>query len=66
MVQQLGAGSCVQVLQLLHWDLRLHIHDAQDERRVLDLENKTELEDKTDDIQCFSYCINIPLRDQNQ
>lgn len=30
MVQQLGAGSCVQVLQLLHWDLWLHIHDAQD------------------------------------
>lgn len=36
-VQQLGAGSRVQVLQLLHRDLRLHVHDAQDERRVLNL-----------------------------
>lgn len=36
-VQQLGAGSRVQVLQLLHRDLRLHVHDAQDEGRVLDL-----------------------------
>ena len=37
MVEQLGAGSRVQVLQLLHGDLGLHVHDAQDERRVLNL-----------------------------
>lgn len=37
-VEQLGAGSRVQVLQLLHRDLGLHVDDAQDERCVLDLE----------------------------
>lgn len=37
MVEQLGAGSRVQVLQLLHGDLWLHVHNAEDERRVLDL-----------------------------
>lgn len=36
-VEQLGAGSRVQVLQLLHRDLRLHVHDAQDEGGVLNL-----------------------------
>lgn len=37
-VEQLGAGSRVQVLQLLDRDLGLHVDDAQDERRVLDLQ----------------------------
>ena len=37
MVEQLGAGSRVEVLQLLDRDLWLHIDDAQDERRVLHL-----------------------------
>lgn len=40
MIEQLGAGSCVQVFQLLHWNLGLNVHNAQDERRVLNLENK--------------------------
>lgn len=47
-VEQLRAGSCVQVLQLLHWDLRLHIHDAQDERRVLDLEDTKRRNERMD------------------
>ena len=38
-VEQLGARGCVQVLQLLDGDLRLNIHDAQDERRVLYLQS---------------------------
>ena len=37
MVEQLGAGSRVEVLQLLDGDLWLHVDDAQDERCVLDL-----------------------------
>lgn len=45
MVEQFGAGSCVQVLQLFHWDFRLHIHDAQDERCVLNLEENTGAEE---------------------
>lgn len=36
-VQELTAGGCVQVLQLLHGDLGLNVHYAQDERRVLHL-----------------------------
>lgn len=63
MVQQLGAGSCVQVLQLLHWDLRLHIDDAQDKRCVLNLEDKKGVENKADEMQCifiFYYCQHIP------
>lgn len=39
-VEQLGAGGRVQVLQLLHRDLGLHVDDAQDERRVLDLQGE--------------------------
>ena len=50
MIQQLGAGRCVQVLQMFHWDLRLHVHDAQDERRVLNLEDRTQWRIKADDI----------------
>lgn len=46
MVQQLGARGRVQVLQLLHGDLRLHVHDAQDERRVLHLRDDTEEEEE--------------------
>lgn len=38
-VQELTAGSCVQVLQLLHRDLGLNVHYAQDEWRVLHLHN---------------------------
>lgn len=36
-IEQLGAGSSVQVLQVFHWDLWLDVHYAQDERCVLDL-----------------------------
>lgn len=36
-VQKLIARCCVQVLQLLHGDLRLNVHNAQDERRILHL-----------------------------
>lgn len=36
-VQELTAGGRVQVLQLLHGDLGLNVHYAQDERRVLHL-----------------------------
>lgn len=36
-VQELTAGGCVQVLQLLHGDLRLNVHYAQDERCILHL-----------------------------
>lgn len=42
MVQELGAGSRVQVLQLFDRDLRLDVDDAQDERRVLNLRGETE------------------------
>lgn len=38
-VQELTAGGCVQVLQLLHGNLRLNIHYAQDKRCVLNLHN---------------------------
>lgn len=37
MVQELGAGCGVQMFELLHRNFWLHVHDAQDERRVLDL-----------------------------
>lgn len=40
MVQQLRAGRRVQVLQLLHWYLRLDVHDAQNKGCVLDLRDK--------------------------
>lgn len=36
-IEQLGAGSSVQVLQVFHRDLWLYVHYAQDERLVLDL-----------------------------
>jgi len=50
-VEQLGAGHRVQVLQVLHGDLRLHVHDAQDERRVLHLDRETrERRMKPDDV----------------
>lgn len=42
MIEQLGAGSRVQVLQLLHRNLRLNVHNAQDEGRVLNLEDQKE------------------------
>lgn len=48
MVEQLRAGSRVQVLQLLHWDLRLHVHNAQDEGRVLDLEDTKRRNERMD------------------
>lgn len=44
MVQQLGAGSRVQVLQLLHWDLWLNVNDAEDEGRVLNLKIRQDKE----------------------
>lgn len=54
MVEQLRAGSCVQVLQMFHWDLRLHVHNAQDERCVLNLDNNTGEEEAS----CMLY-INV-------
>lgn len=59
MVQQLGAGSCVQVLQLLHRDLRLHVDDAQDKRCVLNLEDKKGAENKADEIQYFLFFTTV-------
>lgn len=35
---------------MFHWDLRLHVHDAQDERRVLNLEDRRQWRIKADDI----------------
>lgn len=53
MVEELGAGSSVQVLQLLYWDFWLHVNDAQDERRVLDLEDKKEEE--------LNFCFTLEI-----
>lgn len=47
-VQELTAGSCVQVLQLLHGDLGLNVHYAQDEWRVLHLHNAKKQTKKKD------------------